>query len=372
MSLCYKDTEKEYGENDCKALRKYLIYPKSISKALNISNINYENVEWLEKLNSKFCVISTKDQVNSQPLYKKGLLQSIDAASILTATLLGAKPGENILDMCCAPCGKFNVISEMMDKNGCLVGVDNSNKRLNIAGNILRKYNTCNSSKPNWSCFLIKADGLSFNPKNQLNEIIWSTVYDKELTKNCKTYSSTYNKKRKRFISDIDLLQDSLSVGVKTLSRATKRHLSKFIEQKTSNESILDNIEYFDRVLVDVECTTDGSQYHSSKYLNKTTEIDKNKLETLQRKILMNSFKLLKPNGILVYSTCSYLRRQNEDIILWLQKNIDIKLEIINLRQKYPNVPAEESNILKGCLKLSPSISQTNGMFICKLRKGKH
>ena len=41
-------------------------------------------------------------------------------------------------------------------------------------------------------------------------------------------------------------------------------------------------------------------------------------LQVLQRALLRNGFRLLRPGGVLVYSTCSFLRRQNEDIVEWL------------------------------------------------------
>ncbi|CAI5473659.1 unnamed protein product [Closterium sp. Yama58-4] len=72
--------------------------------------------------------------------------------------------------------------------------------------------------------------------------------------------------------------------------------------------------EGYDKVLVDAECTHDGSLKHILKYdswgwhtLNKRF-LDPQRLSTLaalQRSLLETGFLLLKPGGRLVYSTCS-------------------------------------------------------------------
>ena len=41
-------------------------------------------------------------------------------------------------------------------------------------------------------------------------------------------------------------------------------------------------------------------------------------MQSLQRRLLANGYRLLANNGVLVYSTCSQLAAQNEDIIEWL------------------------------------------------------
>ena len=85
----------------------------------------------------------------------------------------------------------------------------------------------------------------------------------------------------------------------------------------------------YDRVLVDAECTHDGSLKHVAKLLqaddggaalvarmlNKTRLRE---LPALQRRLLRSGFGLLRPGGLLVYSTCSFARAQNEDVVAWL------------------------------------------------------
>mmetsp|Transcript_19180 Transcript_19180/g.23604 ORF Transcript_19180/g.23604 Transcript_19180/m.23604 type:complete len:701 (-) Transcript_19180:1699-3801(-) len=109
-------------------------------------------------------------------------------------------------------------------------------------------------------------------------------------------------------------------------------------------------IPLFDRVLVDAECSTDGAIRHlqhkhkhknnknqnrnetkdedgnnikqyDDNVVNNFTLTDSNKLAELvklQKKLIQSGYKLLKPGGILVYSTCSLSTNQNEDVVSWL------------------------------------------------------
>eukprot|EP00605_Chrysophyceae_sp_TOSAG23-4_P001935 GSChrysophyteH1.ASY1.ANO1.2140.1 assembled CDS len=83
--------------------------------------------------------------------------------------------------------------------------------------------------------------------------------------------------------------------------------------------------EGFDRVLVDAECSHDGSYRHmryqgSLERAGKVVQLHTGgaELRDLQRNLLFNGYKLCKPGGIVVYSTCSLEEEQNERIVQWL------------------------------------------------------
>lgn len=82
----------------------------------------------------------------------------------------------------------------------------------------------------------------------------------------------------------------------------------------------------YDRVLVDAECTHDGSLKHMAKHAARGWDVlpermlNAERLEALgrlQRALLLNGFNLLRPGGRLVYSTCSLTTAQNEDVVRW-------------------------------------------------------
>lgn len=80
-------------------------------------------------------------------------------------------------------------------------------------------------------------------------------------------------------------------------------------------------VGYFDKILVDAPCSNESSlnprDLSSFKYWNPK----KGKgLAKLQKRLLAEAVKLLKPGGTLVYSTCTFNPEENERVVDWTQK----------------------------------------------------
>jgi 16S rRNA (cytosine967-C5)-methyltransferase len=70
-----------------------------------------------------------------------------------------------------------------------------------------------------------------------------------------------------------------------------------------------------DRVLVDAPCSGFGTLRRNPDLKWRQSEASVARLEKEQRSILAAASELVKPGGRLVYATCSFLRRENEDIV---------------------------------------------------------
>ena len=79
----------------------------------------------------------------------------------------------------------------------------------------------------------------------------------------------------------------------------------------------------FDRILADVPCSASGviRRHPDIKLLRRASDIKG--LVVQQRQILMALWTLLKPGGLLLYSTCSIFKDENERQIDWFVQNID-------------------------------------------------
>ncbi|KAH8412527.1 hypothetical protein KR009_002809 [Drosophila setifemur] len=85
----------------------------------------------------------------------------------------------------------------------------------------------------------------------------------------------------------------------------------------------LDGYEQFDKILVDVPCTTDRHVVNvQDNNIFKPTRIkERLRIPELQAAILANCLRLLRPGGSLVYSTCSLSPIQNDGVVhMALQK----------------------------------------------------
>jgi NOL1/NOP2/sun family putative RNA methylase len=130
--------------------------------------------------------------------------------------------------------------------------------------------------------------------------------------------------------------------------------------------------EFFDAVLLDAPCSGVGLvAVADSRTYRGWSLRTVNKLVKEQRKLFEAAFQALKPGGLLVYSTCTLMREENEENVNWaLEKfNTEITLEKIDLM--IPNAITQSAcinNQKNSALMIIPS-ELYEGFFIIKLRK---
>lgn len=88
----------------------------------------------------------------------------------------------------------------------------------------------------------------------------------------------------------------------------------------------LDENLKFDKILLDAPCTGSGTfDLQNENYLKYFTDILIEKVVKTQRKLILKASKLLREKGTLIYSTCSLLKKENEDMVSFA-KNKGFKL----------------------------------------------
>lgn len=120
--------------------------------------------------------------------------------------------------------------------------------------------------------------------------------------------------------------------------------------------------EAMDVVIADVPCSGLGiiRKKPDIRYKDlKETEA----LPALQLAILENQAAYVKKGGVLIYSTCTVLKRENEDVVsAFLAKHADFTLEPLELPEVFPKNET-------GMLTLIPGDYDTDGFFISRLRR---
>ncbi len=120
----------------------------------------------------------------------------------------------------------------------------------------------------------------------------------------------------------------------------------------------------FDRILLDAPCSGSGlikGQTQKSKQLLKEwNPLYIKKMARIQQRLLTHAFDLLKPKGILVYSTCSLEPEENEGVVDDLLNRTDARLEKIDLP-----VHAKDHRYLR----IWPQDNETEGFFVARIRK---
>ena len=135
------------------------------------------------------------------------------------------------------------------------------------------------------------------------------------------------------------------------------------------------NIE-FDRILVDAPCSGTGTIRKSLKTLRIWNPNMVKRLAITQKQLLETAFKILKPGGTLVYSTCSLEPEENEGVVDFLINKYDsVKLEEIKLKDLKKSKPILEfeknkyDEDIKKCLRIWPQDNDTEGFFVAKIKK---
>ena len=147
-------------------------------------------------------------------------------------------------------------------------------------------------------------------------------------------------------------------------SNAERMHLNdKIITIKAdarNAKNILNN-QMFDRILVDAPCSGLGLMRRKPEIRYNRKKEDIINLSKLQFCILNNVSNLLKVNGLLIYSTCTILYEENQNVILNFLKNHD-NFQLVKMK-------SPDSKSKKDYIQILPDDFYTDGFFIATLRR---
>lgn len=129
----------------------------------------------------------------------------------------------------------------------------------------------------------------------------------------------------------------------------------------------LDDFFSFDKILLDAPCSGSGTISIFDKKLESTfTEDLVNRSSKTQIDLLKKAITLLKPGHEMVYSTCSILSKENEEII---KKFIDLKqIEVLPIDSTFFSNATLLPVSIAGTLCICPS-ALYEGFFVAKLKK---
>lgn len=125
--------------------------------------------------------------------------------------------------------------------------------------------------------------------------------------------------------------------------------------------------EYFDRILLDAPCSGLGVMRRKPDMKYTKKEQDLNQLSTIQQNLLKSVSPLVKKGGILVYSTCTVDKEENENTVFtFLQEHPEFEVDV-TLKERMPE--AIQPLVTEGFLQILPQDFGSDGFFIACLRK---
>lgn len=126
-----------------------------------------------------------------------------------------------------------------------------------------------------------------------------------------------------------------------------------------------EDIAQADVCLADLPCSGLGITGKKKDIKYHVSEEGLFQLRELQREILSVVWQYVKPGGVLLYSTCTVNRQENEENVNWFLKNFPFELE--SLSPYLPESLKEEGK--SGMIQLLPGVHETDGFFMARLRR---
>ena len=170
-------------------------------------------------------------------------------------------------------------------------------------------------------------------------------------------------------------LDKNLNVIANDISHQRALELSKNIERQGFENVIVSNNDFsklynkftqkFDAIILDAPCSG-SAMFRKNSLAKEDWSIGKVlKLQEKQIELLDIAYSMLKNGGYIIYSTCSFSKEENEDVIIQALNKYD-DLEIVNIENKDSYYKSEE---LPQAIHLFPNLYDGEGQFIALLHK---
>ena len=127
----------------------------------------------------------------------------------------------------------------------------------------------------------------------------------------------------------------------------------------------------FDVILCDVPCSGEGMFRKDEATIREWSPQQVEKCWQLQRDIVTDAWACLNDGGLLIYSTCTFNTKENEENIRWILDSFkDAKALDINTKPEWHITGSLLEGFNEPVYRFIPGISRSEGLFVCVLRKG--
>lgn len=133
--------------------------------------------------------------------------------------------------------------------------------------------------------------------------------------------------------------------------------------------------EYFDKILIDAPCSGEGMFRKDKKMVKAWEEHGPEFFAKIQRSIVTQAARMLKPGGMILYSTCTFDPEENEGTIEYLLEQYPefIIKDIVpyeGFASGKPEVTKSKSEDFKKTVRIWPHKLQGEGHYVALLQKG--
>ena len=130
---------------------------------------------------------------------------------------------------------------------------------------------------------------------------------------------------------------------------------------------------YFDKILIDAPCSGEGMFRKDKKMVKAWEEHGPSFFSKIQKSIITQAAQMLRPGGMLLYSTCTFSPEENEQIIAWVLREFP-EMQLIPMKgyegfsEGRPDL-ADGNPELKKCVRIWPHHMDGEGHFVALMQK---
>ena len=125
----------------------------------------------------------------------------------------------------------------------------------------------------------------------------------------------------------------------------------------------------FDLILCDVPCSGEGMFRKDPATISEWSVQNVEKCWRLQREIVADAWECLNPGGIMIYSTCTFNTKENEENVRWIMEEYDAEPIDIPIDPSWHITGSLLDGFEAPVYRFIPGITRSEGLFVCALKK---
>ena len=125
----------------------------------------------------------------------------------------------------------------------------------------------------------------------------------------------------------------------------------------------------FDVILCDVPCSGEGMFRKDAATIDEWSPQNVEKCWRLQREIVSDAWTCLSDGGLLIYSTCTFNTKENEQNVRWMMEELGAEVLPVAISQEWHIVGSLLEGFHQPVYRFIPGMTRGEGLFMCVLKK---
>lgn len=125
----------------------------------------------------------------------------------------------------------------------------------------------------------------------------------------------------------------------------------------------------FDVILTDVPCSGEGLFRRDESAVNEWSLQNVHMCQERQRKILQDIWPCLRTGGLLIYSTCTFNTRENEENVRWICEELGAEILPVSTKTEWKITGSLLNDFEAPVYRFIPGVTKSEGLFMAILRK---